>query len=271
MRSPKEQSLDVKTIETLQALGASTKVLEAANMVSQDEETQAVQEYANNVSIVRLGYNDHGPVHMRTVLYNAIIMLGFLREAGIRTSLETEGIGDFDDSLIAVIYGAMLHDLGMSLGRQDHEIFSIHLAYPIIDRQLSLLYKDNLQKKAMTRSLALECIAGHMGTRPVYSLEAGIVQVADGIDMTKGRARISMSITHSPRSGSIHQLSANSIEKVRLTKGQEKPIQIKVSMSSEVGIFQVEEVLLTKIANSTAKPYIELYAHVEGEEPKRYL
>jgi len=271
MRSPKEQSLDVKTIETLQALGGSAKVLEAANMVGPDEEIQAIQEYANNVSIVRLGYNDHGPVHMRTVLLNAIIMLGFLRDAGIKTSMETEGIGDFDDSLIAVIYGAMLHDLGMSMGRQEHELFSIHLAYPIIDKQLSLLYKDNLQKKVMTRSLALECIAGHMGNRPVYSLEAGIVQVADGCDMTKGRARISMSLTHNPRSGSIHQFSANSIENVRLTKGQEKPIQIVVSMSSEVGIFQVEEVLLTKIASSTAKPYIELYAHVEGEEPKRYL
>ncbi len=123
----------------------------------------------------------------------------------------------------------------------------------------------------MTRSLALECISGHMGNRPVYSLEAGIVQVADGCDMTKGRARISMSLSHTPRTGTIHQYSANSIEKVLFEKGKEKPIQIKVSMSSEVGIFQVEEVLLTKIANSTAKPYIELYAYVEGEEPKRYL
>jgi len=271
MRSAKEKALDVKIRETLQALGVSAKVLEAADMIASDDEIQAVQEYANNVSIVRLGYNDHGPVHMRTVLFNAVIMLGFLREAGIKTSFETESIGDFDDSLIALLYGAMLHDLGMSLGRQDHELFSIHLAYPIIERQLSLVYKDNLQKKVMTRSLALECIAGHMGNRPVYSLEAGIVQVADGCDMTKGRARIIMSLSQNHRVGSIHQYSANSIENVRLTKGQEKPIQIEVSMSSEVGLFQVEEVLLTKIASSTAKPFIELYAYVEGEESKRYL
>jgi metal-dependent HD superfamily phosphatase/phosphodiesterase len=271
MRSPKEQALDVKIREKLQALGVSAKVLETADMIGTDDEIQAIQEYANNVSIIRLGYNDHGPVHMRTVMLNAIIMLGFLRESGIKTSLETEGFGDFDDSLIAVIYGGMLHDLGMSIGRQDHEVFSIHLASPIIERQLSLVYKNSLQKKVMTRSLALECIAGHMGNRPGYSLEAGIVQVADGCDMTKGRARISMSLGQSPRVGSIHQYSANSIEKVRLTKGQEKPIQIEVLMSSEVGLFQVEEVLLAKIASSTAKPHIELYAHVEGVEPKRYL
>jgi metal-dependent HD superfamily phosphatase/phosphodiesterase len=80
-----------------------------------------------------------------------------------------------------------------------------------------------------------------------------------------------MSLSQNHRAGSIHQYSANSIEKVRLTKGREKPIQIEVLMSSEVGLFQVEEVLLTKIASSTAKPYIELYAYVEGEKPKRYL
>jgi metal-dependent HD superfamily phosphatase/phosphodiesterase len=42
-------------------------------------------------------------------------------------------------------------------------------------------------------------------------------------------------------------------------------------MSGEVGLFQIEEVLLVKIANSTAKSYIELYALVDNGEPKRYL
>jgi metal-dependent HD superfamily phosphatase/phosphodiesterase len=42
-------------------------------------------------------------------------------------------------------------------------------------------------------------------------------------------------------------------------------------MSSEVGLFQVEEVLLNKIASGTAKSYIELYAILKGGGPKRYL
>jgi metal-dependent HD superfamily phosphatase/phosphodiesterase len=42
-------------------------------------------------------------------------------------------------------------------------------------------------------------------------------------------------------------------------------------MSSEVGLFQVEEVLLAKIAASTAKPCVELYAQLREEAPKRYL
>jgi metal-dependent HD superfamily phosphatase/phosphodiesterase len=276
MRSPKEQSLEVKIIETLEDLKQdgqrlSGKAVEGAKLMLADGEIQAIQEYANNVSIVRLGYNDHGPVHMRSVVLNAITMMRLLRQAGIKTSLETEGVGSFEDSLVGVIFAAMFHDLGMSIGRQDHEIHSAYMASPLMDRLLTVLYPENIQKKVMIRSLALEGISGHMGNRTIHSLEAGVIQIADGCDMTKGRARIPISLGHAPRAGHIHQYSANSIEEVRLLEGREKPVRIEVFMSSEVGYFQVEEVLLGKIASSTAKPHIELYAQVLNNEPRRYL
>ena len=271
MKSSKEKSLAAKIIGTMESLTHAEKALETTKLILEDEEIQIAQEFANNVSLVRLGYNDHGPVHMYTVALNVIIMLDLLRQADIKTSIEKEGVGSFDDSLIAVIFASMLHDLGMCVGRHDHELHSVYTAVPIIDRILSVVYPKNMQKKIMIRSVALEGISGHMGNRSISSLEAGVVQVADGCDMTKGRARISMALNHSPRVGSIHQYSANSIEKVRITKGQEKPIQIEVLMSSEVGLFQIEEVLLTKIASSTAKPYIELITQVQENEPIRYL
>ena len=271
MRSPKELSLDNKIIESLRGLGFPGKALEAARLAASDEEIQATQEYANNVSIVRLGYNDHGPVHMRTVALNAINMLGLLRQAAIKTSLEKEGVGDFEDSLIGAFLAAMLHDLGMSIGRQDHEFHSASMALPILDRLLSQVYPNNVQKKAIVRSLALEGIAGHMGNRTIHSLEAGIILVADGCDMTKGRARIPIALSSVPKAGNIHQYSANSIEEVLLNRGEEKPIRIQVLMSSQVGLFQIEEVLMGKIAASTIKQYIELFAEVQGEEAKKYL
>ena len=49
-----------------------------------------MQDYANNVSIKRLGFNDHGPVHMRQVANNAIKMLNIIHENNIQTSLEKE-------------------------------------------------------------------------------------------------------------------------------------------------------------------------------------
>ena len=271
MRSVKEQSVDEKIMSTLKNLDVSERVLHGIKRLITDEEIQATQEYANNVSIVRLGYNDHGPVHMRTVALNVIIMMGFLWKAGIKTSLESEGTGNAEDSLIGAVHAAMLHDLGMSIGRQDHELHSVYLALPILDRLLSQIYKDNPKKKVIVRSVALEGISGHMGNRIIHSLEAGIVQVADGCDMTKGRARIPIALNNTFKAGNIHKVSANSIEKVSLSMGSEKPICIKVKMSGEVGLFQIEEVLMNKISVSPAKPYIELYAQVNDEEPKKCL
>lgn len=294
MKSPKEMSLERKITALLEQAAAEQDEardgaeatgkflpLEAARALTADAEVHAVQDYANDVSIIRLGYNDHGPVHMRTVTRNAIQMLLLLRRAGIRTSLQTEEIGTFQDSLTAVVLAAFLHDLGMSVGRQDHELHSVSLALPIIERILRQILPDddsagssapeNLRRRVVIRSMAVEGIAGHMGSRRVHSLEAGVILVADGCDMTKGRARIPMAISTEPKIGDIHKYSANSIEKVLIQSGSRKPVRIEVRMSSDVGFFQIEEVLLQKINCSTAKPHIELVAGLEGGQPKQYL
>jgi metal-dependent HD superfamily phosphatase/phosphodiesterase len=271
MRSAKEMSMDGKIVETVEGFGLSGKAVEVAKLVIEDAEVQAIQEYGNTVSIRRLRYNDHGPVHMRTVAHNALIMLGILHDAGVKTSLEIEEAGDFEDSLIGLMLAGLLHDIGMSVGRQDHEMHSAYMAYPIMTRILSEVFPTEIPRRVTIRSLALEAISGHMGNRTVHSLEAGILLIADGCDMTKGRARIPMFLADTPRVGDIHKYSANSIENVRMLKGKEHPIRIEVEMSSEVGLFQIEEVLLGKISASPAKGCVELYALVQGEEPKRYL
>jgi metal-dependent HD superfamily phosphatase/phosphodiesterase len=271
MRSPKELSLDSKILKAVSELDLSPKAVEAAKLVLEDKEVQALQEYANTVSIKRLGYNDHGPVHMRTVALNAVIMMGLLRKAGIKTSLETEECGVFEDSLIAVTLAAALHDLGMSISRQAHELHGMTLARPILDRLLPLIYPENISQQVIVRSLALEAIFGHMGNRIIHSLEAGVLLIADGCDMTRGRARIPIVLASSPRVGDIHKYSANAIEMVQILPGNEKPIHINILMSGEVGFFQVEEVLLGKIEASPAKQYVKLYAQVKGGKPKQYL
>jgi len=271
MKSSKEINLNDKLISTVSSLQLSGKAFTALKWILDNEEIQAAQEYANTVSIVRLGFNDHGPVHMRTVAYNAVLMLDLLRKAGIKTSLEADKCGDFEDSLLSVIIATLLHDLGMGMGRQDHELHSTIISLPFIDALLKIIYGNNHFKKIMIQNIALEGIRGHMGSINVSSLEAGIVQIADGCDMTKGRARIPIALGHAPKVGQIHQYSANSIEEVSISAGAEKPIRIDVRMSSEVGLFQVEEVLMHKIAASTAKGHIELYAQVFNETEKRYL
>ena len=202
MKSVKELATENKIQERLKNNPVCLKLV---NYLFADDELQEMQDYANNVSIRRLGFNDHGPVHMRQVVGNAIKMLNILHDSGIKTSLEQEEVGTFEDSMCAVILAGLMHDLGMSIGRQAHEEMSVLLAKPIIERALMHVFPDNLHKRVIIRSVATEAIIGHMSSRKIHSIEAGILLVADGCDMTKGRARIPLSINTAPKVGDIHK------------------------------------------------------------------
>jgi len=238
-----------------------------------NQEIAAIQDYANMVSIGRLGLNDHGPVHMKTVCCNALKMLSILHTAGIQTSLEKENIGTFADSVTAVMLASLLHDSGMTIGRKGHELYSGIISYSIIEKVLSQILPENsnILRRTIIRSIAMEGIIGHMATHPIHSIEAGILLISDGCDMTKGRARIPLEIPSKPTEGDIHKYSANSIEKVKIEQGDDRPLKIEIHMKAEVGFFQVEEVLIPKIQSSPAKNLLELYAGVDGEDMKRYI
>ena len=278
MTSPKELSMNQKIVSLTKEIIELTAEkddlpLKVVQLLIDDAEVQAIQDYANTVSIVRLGFNDHGPVHMRTVCRNALKMLKIFYQATIQTSLEKEQSGTFADSVTAVILASFFHDFGMTVGRQDHELYSAIIGQPIINSILKKVLPEekDLKRRVTIYAMAMEGIIGHMGTRKIHSVEAGIILVADGCDMTKGRARIPMEINTKPSVGDIHKYSANSIEKVKILAGEEKPIKIEVHMSAVAGFFQIEEVLLQKISCSPIKDFIELYAGVDDDEMKKYL
>jgi len=265
-KSKKQEHLE----ETLRSM-LSGNVAKAAGLIFSDPEIQIMQDYANTVSIRRLGFNDHGPVHMRKSAINAIKMFDLLVAGEVKFNLEKEEIGTAEDSKIAVLMASLLHDLGMSVSREKHEFTSVMLGLPIIDRILQKIYPRDLRKKVIVKSLIVEGILGHMATQKIHSLEAGLVLIGDGCDMEKGRARIPALISQRPRIGDIHKYSASSIERVEINKGDQKPIKIEVYMTQSVGFFQIEEVLFPKISSSPVKPHIELYAGVIGEEMMKYL
>ena len=157
MKSVKEISVESKILKRLQS---HPLCLELAQYLFEDGELQEMQDYANNVSIKRLGYNDHGPVHMRQVAANSIKMLNILHECGIKTSLEKEEIGTFEDSMCAVILAGLMHDLGMMIGRQGHEEMSVILAKPLVERALMHILPNDLHRRVVIRSLVIEAIIG---------------------------------------------------------------------------------------------------------------
>lgn len=266
MKSPLENHLDKELLGMLEGTP-----LDIARKLCNDEEIHTYQELANTVSIKRMGFNDHGPVHMRKVAINAMRMFNLLMEAGIRTSLVREDSGNEDDSRIAVLLASFLHDIGMSVGRQNHEMSSVILANNLMERLLLDTFPEQTARRIAIKSVALEGIMGHMTHHAIHTLEAGIILIADGCDMEKGRARIPMLLNQESRVGDIHKYSSASVEKVTIEKGGERPVKITVEMSASVGFFQVEEVLIGKVMASTVKKHIELYAFVSGRDIKRYI
>ncbi|MDP8209305.1 MAG: HD domain-containing protein [Candidatus Stygibacter australis] len=265
-KSIKQTHMEKQVLKKLR--GVSHNIAEYMFM---DEEILALQDYANIVSIKRLGFNDHGPVHMLKATLNALSMLDLLIDAGIDLNLKSEGIGDNDDSRVVVLIAALLHDIGMTVSRDKHEFMGVNLALPIVNRILENYYSDDMTKRVILRSIILECILGHMATQKIQSLEAGLVLIGDGCDMEQGRARISLKLADIARRGDIHRYSSSAIKKVKIVRGDIRPIKIEVQMVESVGFFQIEEVLYPKIQSSPVKKYIELTAGVIGREMKQYL
>lgn len=264
--TPKEESLNAVLLRK-----SSGRVRTLLERLLKDREVNLYHSYANVVSVRRLGYNDHGPVHARITTLNALKILDLLHEGGVPTSLEREDVATYEDSQVAVALGCFLHDTGMGVTRQDHEWHALNLIDPIIRDYLSWLYPDELEKQVVVRSMVHEVIVGHMAKVRIHSVEAGTVLVADGTDMTKGRSFIAFNMQFEPEVGDMHRFSANTISRVDIGAGGNKPVRISIQMDNPTGLFQIEEVLMTKVKASPIMKHLEIEARIDGEEPRMYL
>lgn len=220
---------------------------------------------ANVNAVDRQGMTDHGEVHIRIVCNAALKLLRLLVDAEIQTSVEANYEMSAEDAEVIVVAAAALHDLGMAVHRTDHEQFSIPLAASMLPRLLGDVYPP--AERVVIQAEILHAIIAHNVRQRCLTLEAGVVKVADALDMTHGRSRIPYEMGET----SIYTISAQAIDAVRLLKGEEKPIRIEIAMSNSAGVFQVDQLLKGKLRNSSILPYVEVVAHVEGELEKRLL
>ncbi len=233
--------------------------------VNSDEEIYALWTCMNINAVPRLGMTDHGPIHFQIVSNIALKMLRQLLEKGVVPGIVKDHEMTNADAEVVVVLAALLHDLGMSIQRADHELFSLFVAQPIIDRLLEGLYPT--YARTVLRAETQHAIIAHRSEGRPMTLEAGIVRVADALDMTKGRSRIPF------EAGlvNIHSLSAASIEQVEILSGEDKPISIKIHMNNSAGVFQLDELLKEKLHGSGLEKYVEVEATIEGETEKKLL
>ena len=220
---------------------------------------------ASNVNAVeRLTMTDHGPVHVKIVMNIAVRLLRLLVDAGIRPGIvESYGLTN-EDAEVVVALAALLHDVGISIHRDDHESFSLFLADGKLREILPEIYAR--REETIVRSEILHAIISHRsGGRPL-TLEAGVVRIADALDMAKGRSRIPFEAG----SLSIHSVSAAAVESVAIEPGDSHPVRITVELSNSAGLFQLDQLLREKLRGSGLEPHLEIQAKL-GEEEKRLL
>ena len=144
--------------------------------VEADKQLKAWWHVANVNAVVRLEINDHSWVHVQIVTNIAVKLLRQLVKHGVTPSLVSDYRMTTDDSEVVVVLAALMHDVGMSVHRRDHEDFSLFLAEPKARELLEGIY-DEPERTVMV-SEALQAIISHRADGEPLALEAGVLRVA---------------------------------------------------------------------------------------------
>ena len=235
--------------------------LDAANA---DEQLKAWWHVAQ-VNADRLGMSDHSWIHIQIVVNIALRLFRLLHRRGVEPEVvRTHGMRA-QDAEVVIAAGCLLHDAGMSIHRTDHEAYSLFLAADKLGTLLAGSYDE--PERSVLAAEAMHTIIAHRRRGDPFTVEAGIVRVADALDMAEGRSRIPF------ESGrpNIHSLSAAAIEGVRIEPGRERAVRIEIDMNNSAGVFQVDELLATKLRGSGLEEQIEVIARIEAEHEKRLV
>jgi uncharacterized protein len=221
--------------------------------------------HMQHVFATRLGMSDHSWVHVQIVLNIALRLLRLLVKRGVRPAMVADHLMGERDAEVVVAAGCLLHDSGMSIHRSDHEAYSLFLAAGKLPSLLEGAYRD--PERAVVVAEALHAIIGHRRRGDPLTMEAGVVRVADALDLAQGRSRVPFE----GRRPNIHSLSAAAIDAVTIAPGEERAVSIEIAMNNSAGIFQVDELLATKLRGSGLEEHVEVVARIDAEHEKRLV
>src|SRR5438876_6080572 len=243
----------------------SRKLRRILERVNDDAQLKGWWHASNVNAVTRLHINDHSWVHIQIVANIGLKLLRQLTKHHVEPSVVTDYGYENDDAEVVGLRGALLHCVGMAVNRDGHEDFSLFLAEPKLRELLEGIYDE--PDVTVISAEVLQAITSHRDYGKPLTLEAGIVRVADALDMEQGRSRIPFA----RGSISIHSLSAAAIEDVAIKDGDERPILIEITMNNSSGIYQVDGLLKAKLQGSGLEPYVEVVAHIDTEAEKKLV
>jgi metal-dependent HD superfamily phosphatase/phosphodiesterase len=229
-----------------------------------DPEVEAYLRAQNVNAVVRKGYNDHGPKHVSIVRDRALRLYDLLKAGGVEFDGAREQGLDEADEPVVVALAATLHDIGHVVHRERHSYYSIPLAADLLDRFLA--ESDHYDTPAAVRLKAevLHAILCHHTEEEPLTLEAGVVRVADGLDMERGRSRI----PYEKGGRGINTLSSQAIRDVTLKPGDGRPVLVEIEMVNAAGVYQVDGLLKEKLRDSGLERHVRIVAvNTKADDP----
>jgi len=219
-----------------------------------DPEVTTLLEAQNVNAVTRKGYNDHGPKHISIVRNRALQLYDLLKRGGCEfNGAVQQGLEEADEAVI-VAFAATLHDIGHIVHRDEHAYYSIPLASDILDRLLPQFY--DTANAVRVKAETLHAILCHHTEETPLTKEAGVIRVADALDMERGRSRI----PYEKGGRGINTLSSQAITDVHLREGDGVPVQVEIEMVNAAGVYQVDNLLKAKLSESMLEDEIRIVA-----------
>ena len=234
----------------------------AQDFINASDEIRTMWQIINVNAIDRLEITDHGPIHFQIVANIALKIARMLKKNDIPLSIEENFGLSYEHGELVIFLGSLFHDLGMTINREGHEEFSLFISYDILKNEL--LEFLPVHERTIVMAETLHAIISHRKGGTPHTIEAGIVRVADALDMSEGRSRI----PYESGKVSIHSISAAAIDQIDILPGKEKPIQININMNNSSGVFQVDELLKKKLQGSGVEKYFSIKACVNSNTEK---
>jgi metal-dependent HD superfamily phosphatase/phosphodiesterase len=241
------------------------KLRTLVDRVNEDKQLKAWWHVANVNAVARMEINDHSWVHIQIVANIALKLLRQLTKHHVEPGVVKDYGMTQDDAEVVVALSALTHCIGMSIHRHGHEDFSLFLAAPKLHELLDGIYDE--PERTVIVSEVLQAIISHRADGQPLTIEAGLIRVADALDMAKGRSRIPFERGRV----SMHSLSAAAIDDVTITDGEERPILIEIRMNNSSGLYQVDGLLKAKLKGSGLEPYVEVVAHIDTETERKLV
>ncbi|MBT3274749.1 MAG: phosphohydrolase [Spirochaetales bacterium] len=246
---------------------SNKKLASVLTAVNANIELNTLWEAANVMAVKRLSMSDHGPVHVAIVANMAIKILRNLKAGGVSPSIVSEWELENNDAEVVVFLASIMHDLGNAVHRDLHDDFGVTLANRVLHQILPDIYND-IRIRQIIITETLHAMVAHDAVNAVHTIEGGVVRIADGLDMQKGRSRIAFELG----SMDIYKVSGMAVDTVSvLTPTDEKPVRVEIIMNDAAGIFQVDYLLKKKIQGSGLEKWVEIIAKMREDSGKEKL